>query len=77
MTFRGSSAYARTVLPLQRELDLEGSGGSENRRISDICSGINFKCILLTVSVDILCFFVILVDALSSIWRLSGSQKVK
>ena len=31
-TFRGPGAHARTVLSLQRELDLEGSGGSENRR---------------------------------------------
>ena len=30
-TFRGPGAHARTVLSLQRELDLEGSGGSENR----------------------------------------------
>ena len=29
-TFPRFSEYARTVLPLQRELDLEGSGGSQN-----------------------------------------------
>ena len=33
--FRGPGAHARTVLSLQRELDLEGSGGSENRRFFD------------------------------------------
>ena len=35
-TFRGPGAHARTVLSLQRELDLEGSGGSENRRFFDV-----------------------------------------
>ena len=32
MIFRGSSAHVRTVLSLQSQLDLDGSGGSENRR---------------------------------------------
>ena len=36
ITFRGSGAYARTVLSLQRELDLEGWRGSENRRFFDV-----------------------------------------
>ena len=31
MTVGGPGTLARTVLPLQRELDLESSGGSENR----------------------------------------------
>ena len=31
MTFRGSGAHVRTALSLQSQLDLEGSGGSENR----------------------------------------------
>ena len=39
-TFRGPGAHARTVLSLQRELDLEGSGGSENRRFFDVL----FRC---------------------------------
>ena len=36
VTFRRLGAHARTVLSLQRELDLERSGGSENRRFFDI-----------------------------------------
>ena len=35
-TFGGPGAYARTVLSLQRELDLEGSGGSENLCFFDV-----------------------------------------
>ena len=39
-TFRGPGAYARTVLSLQRELDLEGWRGSENRRFFDVFFGV-------------------------------------
>ena len=35
-TFRGPGAHARMVLPLQRELDLEGSGESENRFVFEV-----------------------------------------
>ena len=31
MTFGGSGTHVRTVLSLQSQLNLEGSGGSENR----------------------------------------------
>ena len=43
MTLRGFGAYARTVLSLQREFDLEGSGVSENRRFFDIFPDVNKK----------------------------------
>ena len=36
MTFYGPGAHARTVLSLQRELDLEGWRGSENRHFFDV-----------------------------------------
>ena len=40
MTFKGPGAHARTVLSLQRELDLEGWRGSENRRFFDVFFGV-------------------------------------
>ena len=39
MTFKGPGAHARTVLSLQRELDLECSWGSENDRFFNVFFG--------------------------------------
>ena len=56
MTLKGPGAHARTVLPLQRELDLEGWRGSENRRFFDVFFGVE-KNVYLSV---LLCFLAIL-----------------
>ena len=45
MTFRGLSAHVPTALSLQSQLDLEGSGGSENRRYFGIFLRCEEKCI--------------------------------
>ena len=40
MTFGSPGAHVRTALPLQRELDLEGWRGSENRHFFDVFFGV-------------------------------------
>jgi hypothetical protein len=64
------------VLPLQRELNLEGSRGSKNHTfLVFFFSGIEFKCSFRPCVFDILCFFVIWVDPLGFVWRPSREPK--
>lgn len=63
------------MLSLQRELDLEGSGGSKNHTFQVFFRALISNTFFRLSVFDMLCFFVILVDALGSVWRPSGKPK--